>query len=205
MTLRVLLSLLGFIPTLVLGNGLLELQSFLKDVKTAQGEFTQEVVDKNGKLIDGPSSGFFKFSRPGNFIWEYQSPCAQTMVSDGKKLWMWDKDLEQITVRRLKGSLPSSPASILFGSSELDKDWIVQNTYEKGNVHWVKLLPKSKDFAFSEVLVGFKDKALAKIQFTGNLGETSKLEFNKVQTGIQFSKKEFVFSPPKGVDVLKVD
>lgn len=196
---------LGFLPTVLMAGGSEELQKFLNNVSSAEGSFDQTVVDKSGKLLDGPSTGVFAFSRPGKFVWEYETPYEQRIVSNGKTLWIWDKDLNQVTVRRLKGAIPASPASVLFGQSDLKRDWIVSDEPASDGYDWVKLEAKEHDAAFSEVFIGFKDGLPAKLKFTGSLGETSTLTFENLKTGAGNTASQYEFKIPKDADVLKAD
>lgn len=196
---------LGFLPTVLMAGGSEELQKFLNQVSSAEGSFDQTVVDKSGKLLDGPSTGVFAFSRPGKFVWEYETPYEQKIVSNGRTLWVWDKDLNQVTVRRLKGAIPASPASVLFGQSDLKRDWIVSDEPDSDGYAWVKLEAKEPEAAFSEVFIGFKDGMPAKLKFTGSLGETSTLTFENLKTDAGNTASQYEFKIPKDADVLKAD
>lgn len=196
---------LGFLPTVLMAGGSEELQKFLNQVSSAEGSFNQTVVDKSGKLLDGPSTGVFAFSRPGKFVWEYETPYEQKIVSNGRTLWVWDKDLNQVTVRRLKGAIPASPASVLFGQSDLKRDWIVSDEPDSDGCAWVKLEAKEPEAAFSEVFIGFKDGMPAKLKFTGSLGETSTLTFDNLKTDAGNTASQYEFKIPKDADVLKAD
>lgn len=202
---RIYLSVLLLLPALAMASGLEQLQEFLKNTKTASGSFEQKVLDKNGKVIDQDSKGEFLFSRPGHFVWEYTAPYYQSMVSDGKTLWVWDKDMNQVTVRTVKGALPSSPASVLFGTAELSKEWVTENLPDADGLEWVKLLPKHKDGNFEEVSIGMKYNKPCILSFKGSLGEISTLKFSNIKTGIKAPSNTFTFEIPKGADVLNVD
>lgn len=192
-------------PAAVFASGAEDLNYFLNSVKTASGEFAQQVADKNGKPAQESSAGDFVFSRPGKFAWEYKTPYAQLMLSDGKTLWVWDKDLNQVTERKLKGALPASPASVLFGSSNVSKDWKIEELGEEEGLTWIKLTPKQKDSAFSEVLIGFKDRLPRSMKFVGSLGERSSLTLGNLKINEKIEKSRFDFKAPAGTDVLKVD
>ncbi len=183
-------------------TGLELLQDFAAKVQTADGHFSQKVVDKQGKTID-ESSGNFAFSRPGKFIWNYQSPYAQKMVCDGTDIYIWDEDLNQVTVKKAEDALPTSPASILFGKADINKEWTVKTLPDKNGLQWVELTPKEADASYSKIVFGFRGKVPEVLEFTGSLGEKSTLKFNDVRTGISFKANEFKFTPPKGADVLR--
>ena len=103
-----------------------KLKNFIANTHTAQANFTQEVLDKNGKRIQS-ASGIMQFSRPGKFRWTYQKPYEQVIVGDGAKFWLYDVDLNQVTVKKLDAALGSSPAALLAGSNEIERDFALKN------------------------------------------------------------------------------
>lgn len=180
------------------------LNSFLSETKAAKGSFEQQTFQKDGKPAESPQSGNFVFSRPGKFIWSYKSPYEQEMVCDGQKIYIWDKDLNQVTVRSAKQSIPQSPASILFGTTSYQKDWISTGPIEKDGLIWITLKPKKKDAAVSSVEFGFKSKEPKKLKFVGAMGETTFLDLKDLHTDAAVSDKDFIFRIPKGADVVEV-
>ncbi len=186
----------------IAGDGVRLLEDFVAKVNSASGRFTQKVIDKQGKQVDS-SEGTFAFSRPGKFVWTYDSPYQQKMVCDGTDVWVWDIDLNQVTVRSAKGAIPQSPASVLFGSNSIAKDWNAKDLPEKDGLKWVELTPKSKESNFSKVLFGFQGKVPERMEFTGSLGEKSDLVFKDVEVGVPLKASDFEFVPPKGADVLR--
>lgn len=194
-----------FISTYALGaEGIELLENFSKNVKNAQGEFDQTVVDKGGKQID-QSSGKFVFSRPGKFLWEYTVPFPQEMICNGKTIWVWDKDLNQVTVRSAKETITQSPAAILFGDSNIKKYWTVKNIEGSDNLNWIELVPNACNLNFSKITMGFKGDLPVKMEFVGSLGETSKLTLKNVVTDVSPGSKFFSFEIPKGADVVRLE
>lgn len=194
-----------FISTYALAaEGIALLENFSKNVKNAQGEFEQTVVDKAGKQID-QSSGKFVFSRPGKFLWEYTAPFPQEMICNGKTIWVWDKDLNQVTVRSAKETIPQSPAAILFGDSNIKKYWTVKDIEGADNLNWIELVPSSGNLNFSKITMGFKGDLPVKMEFVGSLGETSKLVLKNVVTDVSPGAKFFSFEIPKGADVVRLE
>lgn len=199
-----LLILVALFPSLVLADTLQTLENFIKNVKTAKGTFIQTVVDKTGRQMDTPSEGTFFFSRPGKFLWKYQKPYEQEMVCNGKELYLWDKDLEQVTIRSAAGAIPKSPASILFGGTSITKDWNVKDLGTKDSLQWIQLIPKTETGEVSYVSFGFSGDYPKKIEFMGSFGEKTSLELTSFLPGEKFPDKTFDFKIPKGADVVRM-
>ncbi len=127
------------------------------------------------------SSGTFTFARPGKFIWSYDKPYAQVLQADGDKLYVYDKDLNQVTVRALGNALGASPAAILFGSNDLDKNFTLRDAGVKGGIDWLELTPKAKDTQFQTVGIGFKDGNLEAMELHDVFGNVTLLTFSNIQ------------------------
>ena len=121
--------LLFLVPLVAHAGAIDKLKTFIAATRSAQADFTQEVLDQNGKRIQS-ASGTMQFQRPGKFRWEYRKPYEQIIVGDGEKFWLYDADMNQVTVRKLDAALGSSPAALLSGSNEIERDFILK---ESGN------------------------------------------------------------------------
>src|SRR5512135_2328324 len=119
-----------------------KLKSFIAATHSAQANFTQEVQDKNGRRIQS-ASGTMQFVRPGKFRWEYRKPYEQLIVGDGKKFWLYDIDLEQVTVKKLDAALGGSPAALLAGSNEIESDFALSDLADRDGLEWLQATPKS--------------------------------------------------------------
>ena len=199
-----LLLSLSLFPASVLAGAQQTLESFVQKVKTAKGSFTQVVVDKTGKQMEAPSEGTFIFSRPGKFLWKYQNPYEQEMICNGKDLYLWDKDLEQVTIRAASGAIPQSPASILFGGKSITQDWIVKELGERDGLLWVQLVPKNETAGIGYVSFGFREQTPKKIEFMGSFGEKTTLDITSFEQGISVPSNTFNFQIPKGTDVVRM-
>jgi len=160
-----------------------QLQSFVTSVKTARGEFTQKQIKGQGgdAKVAGTSSGTFAFSRPGKFTWRYVKPYDQLLQADGQTLYIYDKDLNQVTERKLDNALGSSPAAILFGSNDLSKNFDVKNGATRDGVEWLELTPKAKDTQFERIGIGFKAGNLEAMELRDAFGNTTLLTFTGMQ------------------------
>jgi outer membrane lipoprotein carrier protein len=179
-----------------------KLKTFIAATHSAQANFSQEVQDKNGKRIQS-ASGTMQFERPGKFRWVYQKPYEQLIVGDGKKFWMYDVDLNQVTVKKLDAALGSSPAALLSGNNEIERDFSLKNLEDRDGLEWLEATPKSAESNFSKILMAFNAKSeLAEMELHDAFGHRTVLRFTGVKNNPSFTSGLFKFVPPKGADVL---
>lgn len=189
------------IPASALAGGVDALKSFIGDTRTAKSAFSQTVIDQNGKLRQ-KSEGTLAFSRPGKFRWVYQKPYEQLIVGDGVKLWIYDADLEQVTVKKLGDALGSSPAALLAGSNEIEKYFVLKDAGMQDGMDWLEARPKDKESTFEFVRMGFAGGTLKSMQLKDSFGQTTELKFTKLEKNPQLNGGDFKFTPPKGADVI---
>jgi outer membrane lipoprotein carrier protein len=177
-----------------------QFKTFVTGTKSARGEFTQTQVmkSKTGKT----SSGTFLFARPGKFIWTYQKPYEQLLQADGETLYLYDKDLNQVTTRKLGGALGSSPAAILFGSNDLEKNFTLSEAGTHDGLEWLNATPKSKDTTFEQIGIGLKDGIPQAMELKDNFGQTVLLKFTSFQRNPALGPQTFKFDVPKGAEVV---
>ncbi len=188
-------------PTLPAEAGGLEaLHSFVSQFQSARGEFVQRV--SNGQKTT-QSSGQFIFARPGKFRWSYQKPYEQVIVADGERLTVFDRDLNQVTVRKLNDALGATPAAILFGDNALDKSFDLKDAGSRDGIDWLEATPKSHDTTFERIDIGFRGAELASMQLHDALGQTTELVFSHVERNVPVTADTFRFVPPAGADVLQ--
>ncbi len=186
-----------------------ELHAFLAHTASMRGDFTQRNPSAGGgrspaKHLAAPSvtRGSFSFQRPGKFRWVVQQPYAQLIVSDGHTLYLYDQDLEQVTKKTLAGSLPASPASILFGSNDFEREFAVTNDGVENGVAWIRAVPRTKDSAFDRIRIGFRDGVPVAMRLEDQFGQITQLSFDHIQRNPTLDPALFRFVPPVGVDVL---
>lgn len=182
-------------------GGLEQLRGFLTGVQTLEANFEQVVTDRNGKLVQR-STGVMQFSRPGRFRWEYVKPYTQIIVGDGEKLWLYDPDLNQVTVRKLTESIGSSPAALLAGDNQLERDFILSDAGQADKLAWVEATPKSKESTFERVRLGFEGASLDVMELFDNFGQKTVIRFSLLERNPKIPTSVFKFSPPKGADVI---
>lgn len=178
------------------------LKSFIASTHSAQANFTQEVQDKNGRRIQS-ASGTMQFVRPGKFRWEYRKPYEQLIVGDGKKFWLYDVDLEQVTVKKLDAALGSSPAALLSGSNEIERGFALKNIEGRDGLEWLQATPRSAESTFEKILMAFNARSeLVVMELHDAFGQHTVLRFTDLKSNPSLSPERFRFTPPKGADVL---
>jgi chaperone LolA len=179
-----------------------KLKSFVSATHSAQANFTQELLDKNGKRIQF-FSGLMQFERPGKFRWEYQKPYEQIIIGDGKKFWLYDVDLNQVTVKKLDAALGSSPAALLSGSNEIEHGFNLSDIGNKDDLDWLQAVPKTAETTFSKILMAFNAKSeLVVMELYDTFGHRTVLRFSALKNNPPLSAQHFKFVPPPGADVL---
>jgi outer membrane lipoprotein carrier protein len=190
-------------------DGLKSLENFMKTVQGGRAEFIQDVTSppKDGQPPRTKhSSGTFEFQRPGRFRFVYRKPFEQTIVADGKTLWLYDADLNQVTQRKQADALGNTPAAIIAAKPDvqsLQADFTLQALPDKDGLEWVQATPKNKEGELQSVKVGFKGDALTTLDILDGFGQRSVLQFSQTQTNPSFPPNAFEFKPPAGADVVK--
>lgn len=177
------------------------LDAYLADFRTLQAQFEQTVINEKGRTLE-TSRGEVYLQRPGRFRWDYQKPYEQSIIGDGEKVWIYDKDLEQVTVRPMQKALGSTPALIL-GSDDtrIDERFNVSEDGAKDGAVWLTLLPKDAKNEYARVRLGFEGSSLRWMELFDNFGQTTRLQFSSEQRNAAIDSKLFTFTPPAGVDV----
>jgi len=188
------------LPLAASAAGLDQLKSFLETAKGVRGSFTQTVVGKAGRKPQ-QSAGFFAISRPGKFRWSYEKPYQQLLVSDGEKLWSFDPDLNQVTVKKLDKAFGASPAALLAGDG-LESNFVLRDGGVSEGFEFVEATPKAQDASFERVRIGLKDKLPRIMEVRDNFGQTTTLYLNQFEVNAPMPAEVFRFKPPKGADVV---
>ena len=197
-------------------NGVEQLRQFVKTVQSAQGEFAQQQMrtpkpnEPQDKLkLIRQTSGQFIFQRPGKFVWDTQKPYEQKLIADGKQLLMWDKDLNQLTIRSANQALVASPAAILFGESALDAQFELEDGGSKTDLQWVNLQPKVKpgqgDLPYTKIAIGMAAGLPKALELTDGFGSVVLVVFNQMQINPKIEPSRFQFKAPPGAEVLRLN
>lgn len=199
---KLLISLLLLVSTTVHAAATDKLKTFMAATHSAQANFTQEVKDKNGKRLQS-ASGTMQFERPGRFRWVYQRPYEQIIVGDGQKFWLYDVDLNQVTVKKLDMALGGSPAALLSGNNEIERGFALKDIAERDGLEWLQATPKSGESNFEKILMGFNASSeLLVMELHDTFGHRTTLRFSELKNNPSLGAHLFKFVPPKGADVL---
>lgn len=178
------------------------LNAFTQGLKGLDGQFSQEVFDSKGKRKES-SSGRVALSAPRLFRWEYVKPTPQLIIADGKKVWIYDEGLDQVTTRNQGAEEQNSPLAVLIDPDRLDQDFIVKETGATNGTEWLELLPKRADDAgFQSVRLGFEARGLVRMDIVDALNQRTNIVFSGWKRNPTFPANTFRFTPPKGVDVI---
>ena len=193
-------------PLPAAATALEQFHAFVAGTRAARGEFTQRLVKADAASgaakVSTASTGTFLFARPGKFIWTYQKPYEQVLQADGDKLYIFDKDLNQVTVRKLGNALGSSPAAILFGSNDLDKNFSLKEIGLKDGLEWLEATPRNKDTTFEKIGIGLRNGLPEAMELRDSFGQVSLLSFTRFEKNPALAAEQFRFVPPKGADVF---
>lgn len=199
--------LAGFVLALLVGpvvaqdSGIVQLERFVVSASSATGEFRQTVTSQSGRKPQR-SAGKFVFQRPGRFRWEYETPYPQLLVSDGAKLWSWDRDLNQVTVQPIGDALGSTPAAILAGDGELERNFTLIDGGYSDDLAWVTAEPRLRDSPFALVRIGLSGNMLRRMEMRDHFGQITVIDFPHLVLGARTDPALFRFVPPPGADVL---
>jgi len=191
----------GLLASTAYASGLDQLHAFLEGTQTAQGAFKQVVVNKDRRTTQA-TSGTFAFARPGKFRWTYEKPFDQLIVGDGEKVWIYDRDLNQVIVRKLDAALGSTPAALLAGDNALEKNFTLVAGGESNGLEFVDATPKAPESQFSRIRLGFVDNLPRRMELTDAFGQTTELTFADVKRNPKLAPDVFRFAPPQGADVV---
>jgi outer membrane lipoprotein carrier protein len=177
------------------------LRAFVRETQTARAQFTQSVIDKNGRAIKS-ANGTFELSRPGKFRWVVDTPYKQLLVGDGQRVWIFDEDLNQVIVRKVSDALGGTPAALLSGNQDVERAFAWSDLPAKDGLEWLGATPKATDAPFTEIRIGFDAKGLAALEIVDAFGQKSLVRFSNVERNPKFAADLFHFAPPKGADVI---
>lgn len=185
-------------------DGVAQLQRFVDGTPQASGRFTQTLV-KEGGATARPSSGTFAYARPGRFRWDIQKPYEQLIVTDGKQLFFYDKDLQQVTIKPVSEAMSATPAALLFGSGEIGRAFTLANEADKGSgdLAWVVATPRSGDAGFERLRIGMRGGLPARMEVLDAFGQQSRFEFEGIDPKAPLAAELFRFTTPPGVDVVR--
>ena len=179
------------------------LRLFLGDVVSLKADFTQSLFTADSETPQ-VSSGTLLIKRPGRFRWEYEQPALQLVICDGGRIWMYDEDLEQVTVRPVDETLRGTPAMLLSGQATLDDTFEILKSYSDGDLDWVDLKPRDGSPEFVSLSIALRQGILQRMELTDSLGQVTRVELDDIKVDADVADDLFLFEPPPGVDVIGV-
>ena len=194
-----LLALL--LPAAAQASGVERFQAYLRDTQTARADFEQQVHDRERKLVQR-STGNFAFLRPGRFRWSYAQPYAQLIVGDGTRVWVYDQDLNQVTVRAMAKALGSTPAALLAGAADVERAFELSDAGSRDGLEWLEAKPREREAGFERIRLGMGAAGVQAMELTDHFGQTTVLRFSNIVRNPPLEASAFRFEPPKGADVL---
>lgn len=199
----VLIAVVGW-PAASFAGSAEELQAFLNGLSTLKADFRQTLYDENLYKLE-EYRGEFYLKRPNHFRWDYRQPEAQLIVADGRRVWVYDRDLAQVTVRPIDVALGATPAMLLSSSAPVAQNFEVQELSPDRGLEWVGLTPLNKDSGFTHIRVGLRNGVLQRMELTDNFGQLTIVEFEDLRSNVPVDASAFEFEPPAGVDVIRSD
>ena len=179
------------------------LNKALKSLDNFTADFTQTQLDDEKQVIR-QSRGELAIQRPGKFSWRYIEPFEQEIIADGSELWIYDVDLDQVTVKPLNTGLASAPIMILMKQNKISEEFTVNEFAQREILYWVELEPNSKDLEYSHVYIGLENDTVKAMELRDNFGQSTQIVFKNLRTNVVHNPKVFQFTPPEGVDVFGV-
>jgi outer membrane lipoprotein carrier protein len=183
-------------------DGPARLRAFLGDLRTLEARFVQERFDESGTSVER-SEGTLKLARPARFLWDYATPLRQQVVSDGREVFLYDVELEQVTVESLSDALSSSPAALLGAENDIDALYELSELPPEDGLTWVALAARDEEADFAGIRLAFDERTLKVMELDDNFGQRTRIEFFEVQVNPPIPPSTFEFVPPAGVDVVR--
>lgn len=198
---RYLLIAVFFVAGAAEASSIDRFKTFARTTQSARASFEQRVFDRSGKQVQ-ESRGKFVFLRPGRFRWTYEKPIDQLIVGDGERVWIYDRDLNQVTVRKISKALGSTPAALLAGASDVEAAFELSDAGERDGLEWLEAKPRDSEAGFERIRMGFDTAGVRAMELIDNFGQTTRLRFSGLVRNPKVDPADFRFEPPKGADVL---
>lgn len=177
------------------------LNNFVKQVSQLEADFQQTVIDTDGQVVE-EATGQFLLSRPGKFRWDYDTPFPQQIVADGERIWFYDVDLEQITVKLQDEALAETPAGLLSGNTLPEAEYTIIELESEDELQWVRLMPKENDNTYQTVALAFDANGIREMLMVDSFDQRTRLVFSNVRINANLPDSRFQFTAPEGVDVV---
>jgi outer membrane lipoprotein carrier protein len=179
------------------------LKAALKSMDNLSAEFKQTLLDEDKNIVQ-QSSGTLALQRPGKFAWIYTEPFEQRIIADGSELWVYDVELDQVTVKPMDASISNAPIMILMKESDVTQQFNVIEVGQRKFLFWIELEPREKDLEYQRIFIGLDDGQVRAMELQDQFGQSTQIVFDNLRVGVVHNPAIFKFVPPEGVDVYGV-
>jgi outer membrane lipoprotein carrier protein len=179
------------------------LQAALKNLDNISADFKQTLLDEDKNIVQ-QSRGTIALQRPGKFAWIYTEPFEQRIIGDGEELWIYDVELEQVTVKPMDAGLANAPIMILMKQTDVTQQFDVSEVGQRKFLYWVELKPHASDLEYSSIFIGLEDDSVRAMELQDQFGQSTQIVFENMRVGVVHNPATFKFVPPEGVDVFGV-
>jgi outer membrane lipoprotein carrier protein len=200
-TLQLILLLTGLVSQSLVADGLQQFKAFMQDLHTLKAAFRQTIQRPDDDVVYA-SNGVFYLKRPGQLRWEYEDPATQVIVADGKRIWLHDIELEQVSHRSQRAALEGTPAQLLSGSAPVEENFELEDQGVQEGLAWIELRPKDKEAQFVKLRLALADNRLERMEMYDSFGQITRFIFYGMQRNPELSEQLFVFVPPSQIDLI---
>ena len=180
-----------------------QLSDALAGMDNLTADFKQTVFDDDKQIVQ-QSSGSLAIQRPGKFSWIYKTPYEQQIIADGTELWVYDVDLDQVTVKPMESGIASAPIMILMREKDISAEFEISEVGQRKFLYWVELVPRSQDIDYTSVFIGLEEGAVKAMELRDKFGQSTQIVFEDLRLNVVHDPEVFKFIPPEGVDVFGV-
>ncbi|MEM7016740.1 MAG: outer membrane lipoprotein chaperone LolA [Pseudomonadota bacterium] len=173
----------------------------MQNFQSLEADFVQSLINENGEELER-SEGVLQLQQPGKFHWSYKTPYSQKIISNGDVLWVYDEDLEQLTIREMGNAIDETPAGIILGNNDISKHFLQVNMGVIEDYDWIELTPKNLEAQYRNIRIGFNNTKLGMMIILDNLGQTTRIDFSNVKKNTELTSNLFEFDIPEGIDVI---
>ena len=179
------------------------LKTALKNLDNISAEFKQTLLDEDKSIVQ-QSRGTMALQRPGKFAWIYTEPFEQRIIGDGSELWIYDVELEQVTVKPMDAGISNAPIMILMKQTDVTQQFEISEVGQRKFLYWVELKPHTSDLEYSSIFIGLEDDSVRAMELQDQFGQSTQIVFENMRVGVVHNPATFKFVPPEGVDVFGV-
>ncbi|MDC1286972.1 outer membrane lipoprotein chaperone LolA [Gammaproteobacteria bacterium] len=179
------------------------LQLALKQMDNLTADFKQTQRDEDKNIVQ-QSRGTLALQRPGKFAWHYTHPFEQRIIADGSELWIYDVELDQVTVKPMDQGLANAPIMILMKQADINEQFEVSEVGQRKFLYWVELLPHGGDLEYTHIYIGIDDEQVRAMELQDQFGQSTQIVFENLRVDVVHNPATFRFVPPPGVDVYGV-